>query len=125
MRVALDNLAARLQLALSAGGLGTWSWDRHTGTVTWDATMERLYGMAPGTGPTTYDEWATTRDDDAAAVVNQLMAESARTGEPYVFEQSVTWPDGTEQSFDGLEADKYYRVVQGNPKAEPDAGGAR
>jgi len=35
---------------------------------------------------------------------------------------TVTWPDGTEQTFDGLEADKYYRVVQGNPKAEPDTG---
>jgi hypothetical protein len=29
----------------------------------------------------------------------------------------VTWPDGTEQAFDGVAADRYYRVTQG--AAEP------
>jgi hypothetical protein len=32
---------------------------------------------------------------------------------------SVTWPDGTKQHFDGLGADRYYRVTQGQAKAEP------
>jgi hypothetical protein len=34
---------------------------------------------------------------------------------------SVTWPDGTEQSFDGLVADRYYRVVQGQPNPVADS----
>lgn len=38
---------------------------------------------------------------------------------------TVTWPDGTEQSFDGLAVDRYYHITQGHPKAEPDAIGAR
>src|SRR4051794_16116466 len=92
----LGDLAARLQLALSAGGLGTWRWDKVTRRGTWDAMMERLYGMAPGTGPTTYVDWAALRGNAQSSNVSDLMAESARTGEPYVVEHAVTWPDGSE-----------------------------
>ena len=31
---------------------------------------------------------------------------------------SVTWPDGTEQKFDDLRADRYYRLAQGQEKPE-------
>jgi serine phosphatase RsbU (regulator of sigma subunit) len=92
----VDDVTARLQLALSAGGLGTWSWDKRTGAITWDATMERLYGLPPGGGPKTFDEWSTGRDPETSAAIARQMDDSARTGEPYVVEQQVTWPDGTE-----------------------------
>ena len=32
---------------------------------------------------------------------------------------TVTWPDGSEQSFDGLAVDRYHRIIQGQAKAEP------
>jgi hypothetical protein len=32
---------------------------------------------------------------------------------------SVTWPDGTRQHFDGLAADRYYQIIQGQAKARP------
>jgi hypothetical protein len=32
---------------------------------------------------------------------------------------TVTWPDGTKQDFDGLGADRYHRIVQGQARAEP------
>jgi hypothetical protein len=32
---------------------------------------------------------------------------------------TVTWPDGSKQHFDGLAADRYHRVTQGQAKAEP------
>ena len=32
---------------------------------------------------------------------------------------TVTWPDGTRQSFDGLAADRYHRIIQGQPRAAP------
>ena len=35
---------------------------------------------------------------------------------------TVTWPDGSEQKFDGLEVDRYYRVTQGVAKPEVEAG---
>jgi hypothetical protein len=33
---------------------------------------------------------------------------------------TVKWPDGTEQTFADLKADRYYRITQGDPKAEPE-----
>lgn len=38
---------------------------------------------------------------------------------------TVTWPDGKEQSVEGLKPGRYYRVEQGKPGAEPEAGAAR
>ena len=35
---------------------------------------------------------------------------------------TVTWPDRTEQSFDGLAVDRYHRIVQGRPAAEAEPG---
>jgi hypothetical protein len=37
----------------------------------------------------------------------------------------VTWPDGTEQKFDGLAVDRYYRLTQGQAKPEVAPGGAK
>jgi hypothetical protein len=38
---------------------------------------------------------------------------------------TVTWPDGSEEKFDNLAADHYYRVVQGSGKAEALPGGVK
>ena len=32
---------------------------------------------------------------------------------------TVTWPGGAQQHFDDLAVDRYYRIVQGSPRAEP------
>jgi hypothetical protein len=32
---------------------------------------------------------------------------------------TITWPGGAQQHFDGLAVDRYYRIVQGRPRAEP------
>src|SRR5262245_5364520 len=32
---------------------------------------------------------------------------------------TVTWPDGSEQKFEGLAVDRYHRVIQGKAEAEP------
>ncbi|HEY8503074.1 MAG TPA: CRTAC1 family protein, partial [Gemmataceae bacterium] len=35
---------------------------------------------------------------------------------------TVTWPDGTEQKFDSLAVDRYYRITQGSAEPEVEAG---
>jgi hypothetical protein len=32
---------------------------------------------------------------------------------------TITWPGGAQQHFDGLAVDRYYRIAQGRPRAEP------
>ncbi|MBE2214600.1 MAG: CHASE domain-containing protein [Opitutaceae bacterium] len=49
---------SRLRLANEAAGIAVWEWDVATGTLTWDAAMFALYGMAPTVGGrVSYDDW--------------------------------------------------------------------
>ena len=43
-------------------------------------------------------------------------------GKATVGRLTVTWPDGTEQKFDDLKVDHYYRITQGREKAELPGG---
>jgi len=63
----------RTDLVLAAGDLGTWRWDRATGATVWDATLERLFGLEPGTFGGTYDAWVERlHPEDAPAVIAVL-----------------------------------------------------
>jgi PAS domain S-box-containing protein len=90
------GLAEHLSLALAAGQLGTWRWDLASGAVTWDAAMERLYGLEPGSFPGTYDAWLELRGhaegrETATATLEAAIADQ----EPYEIETEVVWPDGS------------------------------
>ena len=89
------SLQDHLALALSAGRLGTWRWDAATGVTVWDAGMERLFGLEPGTFDGSYEAWVSLlhpEDREAAlGVLRQAMA----TQQPYEVEHRVVWPDGT------------------------------
>ena len=55
--VADDRLEhEHLELALEAAKLGTWTWDQDTGKTLWDARLEAMHGMEPGSFGGTYDE---------------------------------------------------------------------
>ncbi len=85
----------RLELALEAGKLGTWSWDQDTGLTIWDARLEAMHGMAPGSFGGTYDDWqASLYPDDRAECVARLQAALANPG-PYVLVHRSEWPDGS------------------------------
>jgi PAS domain S-box-containing protein len=59
----------RLRLALAAGRLGIWEWDRNTDRVTWDDRMEAMFGLEPGTFGGTWSEYlALVHPDDRMAV---------------------------------------------------------
>jgi PAS domain S-box-containing protein len=84
-----------LALALAAGELGTWRWDRATGVTAWDPTMERLFGLEPGEFDGTFEGWVAMvhRDDveRALEVVERAVADRA----PYELEHRVIWSDGS------------------------------
>ena len=45
----LTSLEERLQLALDAGAMGTWSQSLETGAEVWDDRQCEIFGVAPGT----------------------------------------------------------------------------
>ena len=88
------DVAVRLQLALDAGDLGTWHWDRRTGRTTWDANLERLYGFEPGSFPATFDDWLDLLHPEDRDQVMATINEAVRTRSPYQIEHRVVRPDG-------------------------------
>ncbi len=86
---------SRLALALEAAQLGTWTWDMVAGTTTWDARLEELHGLAPGTFGGTYEDWlaALYPEDrpDCLARVERALADPG----PYVLLHRTVWADGS------------------------------
>ncbi len=54
-----SELNEHLVLALAAGQLGTWRWDMASGVTEWDATLERIFGVEPGTFDGTFEGWVS------------------------------------------------------------------
>jgi PAS domain S-box-containing protein len=58
--LALQQTAERLRLATEATGVGVWDYKPASGRLDWDASMYKLYGIAPADFTATYDAWAKT-----------------------------------------------------------------
>lgn len=87
--------AETLRMALEAAGMGLWSWNAVTDTVTWDDQTCRVFGREPGTGPATYSEYLAALHPDDCAAVSDSVAEALRTGVYRDIEHRITRPDGT------------------------------
>jgi PAS domain S-box-containing protein len=91
----------RLRLALEAGRLGTWHWDIASGRVTWDETLESIYGFPPGGFPGTYDSYVERIHPEDRDWVAVSVTQSVETGSGHQFEHRVVLPDGTERWVEG------------------------
>ncbi len=89
------DAAETLRLALAAGDLGTWQWDLASGRTAWDPTMERLFGLEPGTFDGTYDAWVALLHPDDVEHVLATVDEAVTTASSYAMDHRVVWPDGT------------------------------
>jgi PAS domain S-box-containing protein len=88
-------LEHRLQLALDAGQLGTWTWDMAAGRTVWDERLEELHGLEPGGFGGTFEDWVEAlHPDDRAeclARVEVALADPA----PYILLHRTNLPDGS------------------------------
>ena len=74
----------RLQLAMSGGRMGMWTFHIPTGQVTWDSMLEGVHGIAPGSFGGTFDAFAArihSDDREAALAVVQAAVEEQRNFE--------------------------------------------
>ena len=90
-----SRTADHLLLALAAGHLGTWRWDRASGRSIWDEAMCRLYGFEPDEFDGRLETWSgRVHPDDAAATV-AVVARAIEQKAAYATEHRVVWPDGS------------------------------
>jgi PAS domain S-box-containing protein len=86
-----DNLA----LALAAGHVGTWTWDMASGLTKWDAELEALHGMAPGTFGGTFDEWCRSLHPEDREECLARVEHALRDRSLYVLLHRTIWSDGS------------------------------
>ncbi|MEO5842658.1 MAG: GAF domain-containing protein [Acidimicrobiales bacterium] len=86
---------------LDSGAVGAWRWHSASGQVAWNAQLERLFGIEPGTFGGTFDDWiARVHPDDVSAVRAQIESAIANRS-PLRFDHRCTWPDGSVHWIEG------------------------
>jgi PAS domain S-box-containing protein len=94
---ALRENRERLDLALRASGVGTWSWNAASNTMHWDDFVHPLFGLAPGMFSERFDDFLALVHPADRERVRREMTEALASGAPYRTEYRVIWRDGTER----------------------------
>jgi two-component system, cell cycle sensor histidine kinase and response regulator CckA len=84
----------RLRYAVEASGVGTWSWDRPTDTVTWDDGLCRIYGLTPEQSPRVYEDYVGYLHPEDRPHIEAKIARCLETGVYEDFEHRLIRPDG-------------------------------
>ena len=97
---ALRNERERLRLALDAGGMGDWQWDIASGRVSWSESVERIYGLEPGTFGGTLEAYRALihpddRDANSRAIEEALGGDGVHDEDsPFTVQHRVLLADG-------------------------------
>jgi PAS domain S-box-containing protein len=110
---ALREGEERLNLALMASGVGTWSWNVVENLMIWDDYIHPLFGLKPGTLPGRFEAFLDYVHPRDRAQVQQATTEALEKDAPYNTEYQVAWPDGTVRVL--ASRGKVYRDSQGTP----------
>jgi PAS domain S-box-containing protein len=97
----LQQVSQRLTLALSGGDVGTWDYDVVHNTLTWDALMYQLYGIAPDQFAGAYEAWHRCVHPDDQERSAQSIAKALSGEADFDTEFRVVWPDGSEHVIRG------------------------
>jgi PAS domain S-box-containing protein len=92
---ALSRSEARLQLALTAGQMGTWDWNLHTNKIVWSEGHFRLLGIESYNQEPTYELWASRVHPDDLPMIREILGQSRQTNDEYQVEYRVIHDDGS------------------------------
>lgn len=95
-----------LRLALEAGDMGVWFWNRRTDTMVFTEAMERLCGLAPGSFARTSNAFLELVHPDDRGTQLHLLEELALNGNPIDTLFRIVGRDGTVRWLAGR-----YRVI--------------
>jgi PAS domain S-box-containing protein len=93
----IQELSSRLDFALEAPGIGVWDYNLVLGELLWDERMYHIYHASETEFSGAYEAWTSRVHPDDAPVANQLIEESIKTGEDFVTEFRVVWPNNQER----------------------------
>jgi PAS domain S-box-containing protein len=91
---ALVESQTRLQHAIEATGVGTWSWDGRTDSVTWDAALCKIFGVAVTDAPKGYEGYIKVIHPDDRARLEATLARYLENGVYEDLEHRIVRPSG-------------------------------
>ncbi|HEV2068312.1 MAG TPA: SpoIIE family protein phosphatase [Acidimicrobiales bacterium] len=84
----------RLELALDAGAMGTWSYDASSGRTVWDERLEALHGLRPGQYDGTFESWIERVAPEDRPALLAASDRALQTGGHYEAVYRIMCPDG-------------------------------
>ncbi len=93
----IEELSTRLDFALETPGIGVWDYDIVTGELFWDERMCDIYHIKVNDFSGDYNAWTSRVHPDDLATSDALINESVSTGEDFVTEFRIIWPNGQER----------------------------
>ncbi len=75
--------------------IGSWLWDLKTGLVTWSKELYNINGHNPDIPVPLFADMASFYTDDSWKAINEAVAKTFNTGEPYSLDFEMVKPDGT------------------------------
>ncbi|MCA9675191.1 MAG: response regulator [Kofleriaceae bacterium] len=91
---ALRESRERVALALDAGNVGVWRWDRRIDHVDWDDKLCSMFGVAPQDAPSTAEAFLALISEDQRDAMRAHIEASVASGTYADFELRVDTPDG-------------------------------
>ncbi len=91
-----------LEEAQALTHLGSWEWDIATGKISWSDELYRIYGMNPQEREISFEEFLGLIHPDDRKNVEDIIADSFKTGRPFEFEHRVILPAGDECILKGM-----------------------
>src|SRR5262245_39451398 len=91
----LRQVRERLELAQESASIGVFERNLVTDEITWSASKEKLYGIAPGSVGGKHEDWPKRVHPDDLAAVEAAVRHSAETLTPHSSTFRVIRPDGS------------------------------
>jgi PAS domain S-box-containing protein len=98
---ALRTAEERMRFALESADVGIWDMNYATGVLQWSETLERQYGVKPGTFAGTFDAFIDRVHPDDRESLLATVEHATRTGTDFSTRSRAAWPDGTVRWLEG------------------------
>jgi PAS domain S-box-containing protein len=90
----LKQSEVRRSLALAAGQMGSWEWDRASGRYNWDAGLYRIYGVEPETFAVTAENIRASIHPDDWKDLQDSFEQLEKTRRAHQMEYRIRRPNG-------------------------------
>jgi signal transduction histidine kinase len=97
----LRQASERLAEAQALTHIGSWSWEIGRREVAWSDELYRILGLAPRSGPGSYERFLAAVHPDDRPFVGESIAASVENREGFQLEHRIVLPDGRERFVQG------------------------